>query len=417
MSIYENEETSREKLLALRSSSYCKECGGMLSVFFDFDKHKAYLACNTDQSHEGIAREARLFEPNIETGRERMEKEIGTEKTRALSKYVVPGTVMTTTVATQIVETLWGDAPAIEKLKAIMICQQYNLNPLMKHIYMVGYRRRDDEGRFIKDENGKNILDWTIMQGIQSTRLLAHRKHKFTYVDMSPRRASQSEIDKILDDTADSDRIYGFCHIKDLATGAEAFGLRGCLKKEKVKGVEKGNSPLNIAMIRSERQAIERLYPGEMPETVEIVDERYLDTGTGEVIKGEVSELKTTIGEITEVIKASPKLKAPPDAPQAKTKVSKAEVSPLALAWSDVRPKVNALIEKKVEGWSDVDLVRHKLNYLGAVVTAVRISEAFNSLSLEGKVEFAKMLNEAAKKEEKRMVGEAADKEEEDMPY
>ena len=119
---------------------------------------------------------------------------------------------------------------------------------------------------------------------------------------MTPRKATQAEIDKILGDTADRDCVYGFVWIRDQDTGAEAFGLRGIEKNANIKGTEKGNTHLNMACIRAERLALDRQYPGEMPPNIEVVDERYFEadmpgvgkvnTSTGEIIEGEARELE-----------------------------------------------------------------------------------------------------------------------------
>ena len=65
-----------------------------------------------------------------------MEQEHGEEKTRALAKYM-GGSAITKNIATEIVETLWGSAPVIEKTKCILLCQTYQLNrmvPLPYHL-------------------------------------------------------------------------------------------------------------------------------------------------------------------------------------------------------------------------------------------------------------------------------------------
>lgn len=222
-----------------------------------------------------------------------MVNEHGEARTTALGKYI-GASVITRAIATEIVESLWGEAPPIEKTKAILLCQTYQLNPLMKHIYLVGYKRRDRSGNYIKDGEGEFVLDWSTMIGIGATRLMAQRKHNYSYLDLTPRKATQEEIEKILGDTADPACIYGFVHIKDRDTGAEAFGLRGIPKDEKVKGKEKGNTPLNQACVRAERLALDRQYPGEMPQGVEVIDEAYAEVPD---IKGKVD---TKTGEITE---------------------------------------------------------------------------------------------------------------------
>jgi len=283
MPIYESEELSREELDKMRRRNRCKECGGKLVVLYDLSQHLAFLACADWQRshHEGTEREASRYEKEglasltIEKRRETMEQEHGVEKTRALAKYM-GGVAMTKAVATEIVNTMWGEAPMVEKAKVILLCEAYQLNPLMKHVYLVGYQRRVN-GKVVVDGNNKPVLDWSIQMGIGATRLLAQRKHSYSYLDMTPRKATKTEIEKILGDTADPNCIYGFVWIKDTKTGAEAFGLRGIEKDANIKGREKGNTPLNMACIRAERLALDRQYPGEMPTDVELVDERYID--------------------------------------------------------------------------------------------------------------------------------------------
>jgi len=228
----------------------------------------------------------------------------GEEKTTALAKYMGGG-VITKAIATEIVETLWGGAPKIEKTKAIILCQTYQLNPLMKHLHLVGYRRRGPDKKFLVDGQGKYVLDWTMMLGIGATRLMAQRKHNYSYLDMTPRKASVEEINKILGDTADSGSVYGFVHIKDIESGAEAFGLRGCALSERIKGQEKGNTHLNQACVRAERQALDRQYPGEMPPNIEVVDERY--------IEAEYKVLNEKTGEITEHATEEPEVIEQPE--------------------------------------------------------------------------------------------------------
>ncbi len=301
---YYLETDDRELLNKLRLTNACKECSSELEAFYDIKRHLPYLQCKTNPKHQGIEREASRYELeglssfNIETRREIMEQEYGTAKTKALEKYA--GTIaITKRIATEIVETLWGKAPLIEKAKCILLCQTYQLNPLMKHIYLIGYKRYKNE-KLVVDAQGNTIYDWSIQIGIGATRLMAQRKHNYSYLDMTPRKATKDEVDKILGDTADPNCVYGFVHIKDVDTGAEAFGLRGIPKNESIKGQAKGNTHLNMACVRAERLALDRQYPGEMPQGIEVVDERFaevpdigkVDTATGEVIEGEHTELE-----------------------------------------------------------------------------------------------------------------------------
>ena len=283
MPIWEDDKTTIADLDKIRRKSKCKVCGTKLNIYIAPDSGKAFIACWDwlRTQHEGIEREASRYEReglaslNIKTRREIMEKEYGPGMTKALEKYQ-GAAVITRNVATEIVNTLWGSAPLIEKQKCILLCQTYQLNPLMRHLYLVGYKRKIN-GKTVVDGRGNPVLDWSIQIGIGATRLMAQRKHNYSYLDMTPRKATRSEIDKILGDTADPHSIYGFVHVKDVDTGAEAFGLRGIPKNERIKGEEKGNTHLNMACIRAERLALDRQYPGEMPQGVEVVDERFVE--------------------------------------------------------------------------------------------------------------------------------------------
>jgi len=301
MPIYETDETTRDDLDKLRRRNKCKECGGRLSVFYDLNEHKAYLACNdyNRTKHEGIEREASRWEKEgmdslvLERRKEIMEQSIGVDKTRALSKYM-GGVAMTKAIATEIVETMYGDAPMVEKAKVILLCEAYQLNPLMKHLHLIGYKRGDGRGGHLKDPQGNFLMDWSIQMGIGATRLLAQRKHNFSYLDMTPRRATKAEIEKVFGDEADTNSLYAFVYIKDVDTGAESTALRGIPKNYNVKGTDKGNTLLNQVCIWTERLALDRQYPGEMPTGVEVFDERYIDA---EYTVADDADPPTQIGE------------------------------------------------------------------------------------------------------------------------
>ena len=302
MPIYEEEgRITREDLQQMQLYNKCQECGARLRLYIDLEKHMEFLACWDwhRTKHEGIERERSRYEKegiaslNKEARDEIMTEQYGAEKTKALEKYM--GTsVITRSVATEIVETLWGDAPLVEKKKCILLCETYQLNPLMKHIHLVGYQRRKN-GQLVIGADRKPVVDWSIQMGIGATRLLAQRKHNYSYLDMSPRRASPAEVQKVFGDEADIDSVYAFVQLRDMDTGAEVAAVRGIPKGYNFKGKEKGNTLLNQVCIWAERQALDRQYPGEMPQNVEVFDERYADhaearvinTATGEIIEGE----------------------------------------------------------------------------------------------------------------------------------
>jgi len=320
--IYEDENTTREYLFELRKKNRCQECHGRLDVLMDFDRGKAFLACAewNRSHHEGIEREAPpLFEPNIPTRREDMIGAMGEEKAMKLERY--QGVVSLTRVeAMEILKTIWPEAPEVEVLKAAIICHQYGLNPLMKHIFLISFKRRK-EGKVIGET-------WAVVQGIGSNRLIARRKHNYSYLDMTPRRMTEEEQQRINGEVDDT-KIWALTKLKDMETGAEANGVGSWPVDEVPYGTEKGNTKLNMAKIRSERQALDRLYPAEMPQGVEVMEEKYIEgdftllaEGAGvKTMPGEaVGESRTSVG-VTPAQKAENKPKksgAPPAEPKAK---------------------------------------------------------------------------------------------------
>ena len=126
-------------------------------------------------------------------------------------------TVITEQIAADMINNLWKDAPAKEKLKAAVLCHQYNLNPYMKHLYII---------KFDRYKSGQKVgEDYEVVQSIDATRLVAHRRHRFTYLDMTPRIATKVELDKILGDSAEPGAVYFITRIKDLDDGTEGYGL------------------------------------------------------------------------------------------------------------------------------------------------------------------------------------------------
>lgn len=344
--IYEDSNTTREHLFELRKNNRCQECHGRLDVFMDFDRGKAFLACAewNRSHHEGIEREAKpLFEPNIPTRREIMTQEYGEARTRALEKYV--GVVSLTKVeAMEILKTIWPDAPAVEVLKAAMICHQYGLNPLMNHVFLIPFKRRQ-RGVVVGE-------DWVTVLGIKVNRLLAQRRHNYSYLDMTPRRMTDEEQKKIMGEVDDT-KIWAITKIKDMDTHAEAMGIGSWPKDEVPYGSEKGNTKLNMASIRSERQALDRQYPGEMPQGVEVVDEEYVaQASTGEFI----TEARKEAEAVAEELKMGEGEKVGARAPKARAQTKKSETAPAEtkspdeVAEDDI-PDLNALCKACFHFW------------------------------------------------------------------
>ena len=165
--------------------------------------------------------------------------------------------------ARDIVDTIWPAAPAPERKKAMLLCVQYGLNPLMNHLFLLPFKNK---------VTGK--YDWAVVMGIKATRLIASRRGRYGYVDDTPRLMNEAEELKIYGEV-DSRFLRAITILKDQA-GNIAPGYGAWPKDTVPYGVDKGNTKANMAFIRSERAALDRLYPGEMPQGVDVVSEEYL---------------------------------------------------------------------------------------------------------------------------------------------
>lgn len=216
-----------------------------------------------------------------------MAEELGKEKADALAKYV--GQTSLQKVELQdIIETLWPEAPPVEKTKAIMLCATYGLNPLNKHIFLIPFNK------------GEPDETWALVMSIHCKRLLASRRGPFSYVDNTPRIMTDDEQQTVFGEVLD-DRLYVITKLRDPKTSAESVGYGFWLHKDRPKGENTGNTRFNMAAIRSESQALDRLRPGEMPLGIEGVEESAIEadyqiisepskTEVGEKVGGQAEE-------------------------------------------------------------------------------------------------------------------------------
>jgi len=324
MPIYEDDRLSREDLLDLRKKNRCKECGARLDVFLDVDCSKAFLACADwhRTHHEGIEREASRYQKeglaslNIPTRRELMEQEFGTEKTKALDKYI--GVVsLTKTQAKEILVAVFPEAPGPEIARAVMLCASYGLNPLMKHVFLIPFNE------------GTPKETWATVIGIKAKRLLASRRGNFSYVDNTPRVMTEEEQRTTFGE-AYKDRLCVITKVKDPATGAEAPGYGFYLEKETCYGMDKGNSRFNMAAIRSESQALDRLRPGEMPVGFEVMPEEFIEGTYSEITPGsEVAKPKSNPPKQPKSPIEKPGDKEPEWSPEDKTPITPEQIKEL----------------------------------------------------------------------------------------
>lgn len=249
--------------------------------------HEHVFRCVKDSEHTGIHRPARIpiserHLPYIRTSTKRrreLEQEHGKSAMTKLAIYEQKG-LLTQPEADLVVRTLWPEAPDTERTKAAMICVQYGLNPLMKHLFLIPFNRKDKDGNIV----GK---DWAVVMGIQATRVIASRGQPYRYAD-GPRIMTDDEQQTIFG-KLDKSKIFAICRIRK-RDGGEGVGYGTWPKGDQPKGVEKGNSQENMAMIRAERNGLDRAAPGSLPKDVDVVDEAWVDEATGEIVEGEAVE-------------------------------------------------------------------------------------------------------------------------------
>jgi len=270
-------QLTREDLKQLAKKNVCKECQCRLDIFTEFGKDVYFLACSDwpRTHHEGIEREASQYEQkgiealNIATRREIVEQEIGATKTRALDKYI--GVVsLTKPQAKEILVSVYPGAPEGEIARAVLLCASYGLNPLMKHVFLIKFNQWNKGHTQIIGE------DWVTVIGIKAKRLLGSRRGTFSYVDGTPRVMTEQEQRATFGEVY-GDKISVIVKLKDPVTGAEVVGYGHWPREKEPMGTDKGNTKFNMASIRGESQALDRLRPGEMPVGIEAMPEEVAD--------------------------------------------------------------------------------------------------------------------------------------------
>lgn len=269
---YYLEVDDRALLKKLRLTHVCSDCGGKLVPFFDLAQHLPYLICEA-HPEAGIGKPHRREDNSYEGGLRQMveaENRYGIDKTRQLAKYQGV-TSLTRSEAMEILETIWPEAPMPDKLAAAILCSSYGLNPLANHVFLIPFKER---------ETGE--ITWARVWGIKAKRLLASRRGGYSYLDMSPRLMTEDEQIKVWGEVDQVNLCY-ITHLKDMLTGGEVYGYGKWAKNKQPKGTDKGNSQANMASIRSESQALDRLRPAEMATSFTVADENYIDAEVSEM--------------------------------------------------------------------------------------------------------------------------------------
>lgn len=208
-----------------------------------------------------------------------------------LAKQKTNTSIMTQTKAIYLLKTVWPNAPDDEVIKASIICATYGLNPLLKQVSLISF----------KNKNGG--VSWVTVLGIKATRNIAlGTGHKYGYID-GPRVMTEDEQKTIFGQTY-PDRIVAITKIKD-HDGNIYPGYGFYPKDGSVQGADKGNSVANMAFIRSERNALDKMAPGQLPNT-EVIDEEFtevkvnnqtLEAGRQETIAQAENDIEELFGD------------------------------------------------------------------------------------------------------------------------
>jgi hypothetical protein len=185
--------------------------------------------------------------------------------------------------AAYLLKTVWPEAPDADIIKAAIICAQYDLNPLMKHLALIKYSTKKGD-------------IWVPVLEIKATRIIAQRKHNYSYLD-GPRIMTKAEQETTFGEV-DPVNIWAVTIIEE--NGKRYPGYGAWAKNESPYGSDKGNSKWNMAFIRSERNAIDKMAPGELPRDMEVADETYLPAVNipAEITEGKKEFLNNTEKEV-----------------------------------------------------------------------------------------------------------------------
>lgn len=333
---YYPEDTSADNLRKLIRDNVCQECGRLVCAYLDVETHKTYIACSGGR-HEGITRE---YQPPIEDYESNIRREIKLEQEQGRATSTALANIpkqgqLTEVQATKVLSLVYPKATPDEIARCAIFCRDFGLHPLANEVYLIKY-------------GDKNMM----VVGIPANRKIAHLlKGEFSYLDDSPRAATEEEIIKQFGPDSDEAKanVISITKLQGVS-GNLAIGFGLYKKSEAPKGIDKGNTKRNMANIRSERQAMDRL-PGRPLPKYEVIDATYAeipDVGkvrisTGEIIEGEATEIPPgTTPEPTESV---------PTPADGEGRAEPPTDSPIDLDWLKESAKAIKWSEKTLTSW------------------------------------------------------------------
>ena len=173
-------------------------------------------------------------------------------------KDFTPG-VLSKNQALFLLKSIWPKAPVEKQVEAAIMCQQYQLNPLMRQVYLVPFGN-----------------EWVVVLGIGATRLIAQKDGRYSYTD-GPRVMTEADQITYLGEV-DAANLWMTTEITDKA-GNKYRGFGFWPRGKAVHGADKGNTVRGMAAIRSERDALKKYAPGKLPDNIEVADDTYMPVG------------------------------------------------------------------------------------------------------------------------------------------
>lgn len=175
-----------------------------------------------------------------------------------------------------LLKQVWPSAPDNAVVFAAVLCHDYGLHPMMRQVFLVPFDVKDKD-------TGKFRTEWNVILGIRATRTIAQNAgYRWTYKD-GPRVMSEEEQKKIYGEV-DAGKIRAITIIRD-QSGNEYPGYGMWDKSKTAYGADKGNSAVNMAFIRSERNAIDRMAPGVLPPDVDVIEDNYAPVNMKQSLK------------------------------------------------------------------------------------------------------------------------------------
>lgn len=275
----------------------CGECRGLLTVAWggSYGINEYVLRCGNDSQHVGIVRPARIPMsqrglPYIKPSKkevQRLAQEHGQATSTKLAPYMT-STALTKEQASFIVQTMWPKAPMEMRKQAIALCVMEQLNPLMKHVHILGPYESKKTGE----------LTWALHIGKQANRLMAGRRCDFGYVE--ERAMTKEEVINVTGEDTYATKLWVVVVVDD-DKGKHFTGRGFWWRKDQVYGEEKGNSMFAMAAGRAEKIALDKCTAGRsrtpLP-NLPVIDEAFLpDIGQVEEAAAELLADKDT-GEV-----------------------------------------------------------------------------------------------------------------------